>query len=537
MTSLRPYSNVRLAIPGDPLAHDTELASPTVSAEEEAKALGARNRLVIGLLLGSAFVVILNETIMGVALPQLIEDLQITASTAQWLTAAFMLTMAVVIPITGYLLQRFHSRPLFITAMSLFVAGTAVAAVAPGFTILLVGRILQASGTAIVFPLLMTTVMSLVPPATRGRMMGNISIVMSVAPAIGPTISGLILSVFNWRFMFIFVLPIAVGALVLGVVLMKNISEPSAGKVDILSIVLSALGFGGLVYGLSVAGTARNALELALPIAVGVISLALFTWRQLALQKENRALLDLRTLRSANFTLSIVMFAISMMAMFGVIVLLPIYMIDALGLPVVNVGLLLLPGGLVTGLLAPIVGRFYDRVGPRIPLITGATLVSADLWAMAMLLTVDSSWAMVLVTHLLLSIGLSLLFTPLFTASLASLKPQFYSHGSALLSTVQQVAGAAGTALFVTVYSSQLIALQADGVSNASATAAGIHTALMLGAVISLAGIVVSLFIRKPADEPTMAPGGEDLEAEVPEISATEVASEAFPADVAGGIR
>ena len=490
------------------MSHDTQLTSPTTSAEEQAKALGARNRLVIGLLLGSAFVVILNETIMGVALPQLIDDLGIKPSTAQWLTAAFMLTMAVVIPITGYLIQRFHSRPLFITAMSLFVAGTAIAAIAPDFTILLLGRIVQASGTAIIFPLLMTTVMTLVPPATRGRMMGNISIVMSVAPAIGPTISGLILSVFSWRFMFIFVLPIAIAALVIGFVFMKNISEPTAGKVDILSIVLSALGFGGLVYGLSVAGTAQNALELALPIAVGVVSLALFTWRQLTLQKQNRALLDLRTLKSANFTLSIVMFAISMMAMFGVIVLLPIYMIDALGFPVVNVGLLLLPGGLVMGLLGPIVGRFYDRVGPRIPLITGALLVSADLWAMAMFLTVDSTWVMVLVAHILLSIGLALLFTPLFTASLASLKPQFYSHGSALLSTIQQLAGAAGTALFVTVYSSQLIALQADGVSEAGATAAGVHTALMFGAIISLAGIVVALFIRKPANEQGMAPMG-----------------------------
>jgi len=492
------------------LSQDTRVISGTaeLSADEQERALGARNRLVIGLLLGSAFVVILNETIMGVALPRLIVDLDITAGTAQWLTAAFMLTMAVVIPITGYLLQRFHSRTLFIAAMSLFVAGTAIAAIAPGFTILLVARVVQASGTAIMFPLLMTTVMTLVPAETRGRMMGNISIVMSVAPAIGPTISGLILNVFSWRFMFVFVLPIAILALVLGVIFMKNITEPSASRVDALSIVLSAIGFGGLVYGLSIAGTAQSPFELWLPIGIGVLSLAFFVWRQLRLQRTDRALLDLRTLMSANFSLSIVMFAISMMAMFGVIVLLPIYLVDSLHLEEINVGLLLLPGGLVTGLLAPFVGRFYDRVGPRIPLIAGAILVSADLWAMAMLLNADSGWPTVLLAHVVLSIGLALLFTPLFTASLGSLRPQLYAHGSAIIGTIQQLAGAAGTALFVTVMSSQLIRLQAQGASTAVATAAGVHSALLFGAIISLAGIVVSLFIRKPVEQPGAAPMG-----------------------------
>ncbi len=152
-------------------------------------ATDARNKLVIGLLLVSAFVVILNETIMGVALPSLTRDLGITVTAGQWLTTGFMLTMAVVIPITGFLLQRFNTRPVFITAMSLFSLGTAISAVAPGFGVLLLGRVVQASGTAIMMPLLMTTVLTLVPPATRGRTMGNISIVISVAPAIGPTIS------------------------------------------------------------------------------------------------------------------------------------------------------------------------------------------------------------------------------------------------------------------------------------------------------------------------------------------------------------
>ncbi|HUG51340.1 MAG TPA: MFS transporter, partial [Terrimesophilobacter sp.] len=196
--------------------------------ESDSTTLGARNKLVITLLLVSAFVVILNETLMSVAIPHLMRDLSITASAAQWLTTVFMLTMAVVIPITGFLLQRFNTRPVFLAAMTLFSTGTLIAAIAPGFEVLLFARVVQATGTAIMMPLLMTTVMTLVPPASRGRTMGNISIVISVAPAIGPTISGAILSVLDWRWMFLLILPIALGALALGAARIKNVTTPRA---------------------------------------------------------------------------------------------------------------------------------------------------------------------------------------------------------------------------------------------------------------------------------------------------------------------
>ena len=216
----------------DSKAADSEAADAPASA-----ALRARDRLVITLLLISTFVVILNETIMGVAIPRLIDDLGISAGQAQWLTSGFMLTMAVVIPITGFLLQRFTTRPMFITAMTLFSLGTLIAAIAPGFTVLLLGRIVQASGTAIMFPLLLTTVMTLVDPASRGRMMGNISIVISVAPAIGPTISGLILSVLDWRWMFILILPIALPGIVTGIALLTTIKRAGL-EPGLLTIVL-----------------------------------------------------------------------------------------------------------------------------------------------------------------------------------------------------------------------------------------------------------------------------------------------------------
>jgi DHA2 family lincomycin resistance protein-like MFS transporter len=484
-------------------------ASGSVTSTATTAALDSRNRLVLTLLLVSTFVVILNETLMGVALPHLMRDLSISASAAQWLTTAFMLTMAVVIPITGFLLQRFHTRPVFITAMSLFSVGTLIAAVAPGFEVLLVARVVQATGTAIMVPLLFTTVMTLVPEQSRGRTMGNISIVISVAPAIGPTISGFILNVLDWRWMFILVLPIALAALITGAVRVPNVTEPRVTPIDVLSVILSAFGFGGIVYGLSNLGTPGSGITTVsgwLPLAVGAVGLALFIYRQLRLQRRDEALLDLRTFRASNFSYAIGMISISMVALFGTIILLPIYTQNVLGLDVLATGLLLLPGGLLMGILAPFVGRLYDRFGPSPLVVPGAIIVSAVLWSLTFLGEHTAFW-WVLVAHVALSLGLALLFTPLFTAGLAALKPELYSHDSAILGTIQQVAGAAGTALFVTVMTARSTALLGENASQAAATAAGIHSAFIYGAIISLFAIPVAFFIRKPAasGEPAFA--------------------------------
>jgi DHA2 family lincomycin resistance protein-like MFS transporter len=472
------------------------------STDAENARIGARNKLVISLLLVSAFVVILNETIMSVAVPVLMKDLGIAASAAQWLTTAFMLTMAVVIPITGFLLQRFHTRTVFLAAMTFFSLGTLVSALAPGFEVLVAGRVVQATGTAIMMPLLMTTVMTLVPPASRGKTMGNISIVMSVAPALGPTISGLILSVLDWRWMFWLVLPIAIGALILGAARIENVTEPRRIPVDGLSVVLSAFAFGGLIYGLSSLGEAARGnvvMPLWIPLVVGGVALALFTLRQLKLQRGDRALLDLRTFTSKTFTIATTMLVITMLALFGTIIVLPIYVQNVLGLDPLATGLLLLPGGLLMGLLGPVVGRIYDRHGPTVLVVPGSIIVSVVFWGMT-LLDESTPFIFVLVAHLGLSIGLAGLFTPVFTAGLGALKPQLYSHGSAIIGTVQQLAGAAGTALFITVMTAQSVALSAGGASDVSATAGGIQAAFLSGAIISLVAVAVSFFVRKPVD-------------------------------------
>jgi DHA2 family lincomycin resistance protein-like MFS transporter len=488
----------------------THTASTPIPARDQV--LGRRESRVIWLLLGAAFVAILNETTMAVAIPHLIDDLGITALMAQWLTTAFMLTMAVVIPITGFLLQMFTTRRVFLAAMSLFSTGTLLALVAPGFEVLVVARVIQASGTAIMMPLLMTTLMTVVPPHMRGRMMGRVSIVMSLAPAIGPTLSGVILDTLNWRSIFGIVLPIALVMLAVGARWMENIGETRPAPIDVRSVILSALGFGGIVFGLSqIGGAAQSGVgaadssavavwTLSVSFAVGGIALALFIWRQLRLQRIDDALLDLRVFHSTNFTLSIVQMLLMAVAFFGTITILPLFLQDVLGLTPTESGLMVLPGAILMGLLGPVIGRIYDRRGTRVLLVPGALITVSVLWFYTTIGQHSSPW-LLLVVQTVLSVGLAMSFTPLFTASLGSLPRRLYSHGSAVLGTVQQVAGAAGIAVMFTVMSAIMAGAVADGMPELAAEATGFRGAFLIAAIIATPTIVAAFLIRKPADD------------------------------------
>jgi DHA2 family lincomycin resistance protein-like MFS transporter len=481
------------------------------SAQSSAQQPVAPDYAVLRWLVGATFVVILNETIMINAIPRLMADFAVNANAAQWLSTAFMLTMAVVIPITGWFLQRVTTRFAFGLAMGVFCAGTLLAAAAWTFPVLLVARVIQAGGTAVMMPLLMTTLMAVVPVHDRGRVMGNVTLAMSVAPALGPAVSGVVLQSLSWRWIFLVVLPIAAAIGVFGLHRLVNVGEPVAGTVDWLSVVIAAMGFGSLVYGLSEVGVQGDHTIAYAALAVGVAGVGGFIWRQLVLQRVDRPLLDLRALRIRVFSLSLGVMAIAFMAMLGSMILLQLYLQNVRDMSPLATGMLVMPGGLAMGLLGPRVGRVYDALGARVLVIPGAIGLLASMTAFVALDATTPTWQ-ILVAHVVLMISLAALFTPVFTMGLGSLPPHLYSHGSSLLGTIQQIAGAMGTALVVTIMTSRATSLVGDGVAPVAASLDGMRWAFAVAA--GLCVIVLALVAMMPAriDDPDSTPAGAEPE-------------------------
>ena len=472
---------------------------------------------VLRWLVAATFIVILNETIMINAIPDLMEHFAVGTRAAQWLTTAFMLTMAVVIPVTGWFLQRVTTRQAFGLAMLVFCTGTLIAASAPAsmFWVLIVGRVVQAAGTAVMMPLLMTTLMSVVPETDRGRVMGNVTLAMSVAPAMGPAVSGLILSTLSWRWMFLLVLPVAASIALVGLSRLKNVGEPTVGSIDVPSVIASALGFGSLVYGLSLIGDKGASVPPAALIGAGLAVVALFVWRQLSLQRGGSPLLDLRTLTHRTYTLSLVLMAFAFMGFLGSMILIPLYLQNIRDLSTLQTGLLMMPGGLAMGLLGPQVGKVFDRVGGRPLVIPGSIAITI---ALGLLTVVDvgTPYALVLGAHILLMVGLACVFTPVFTLGLGAVPPPLYSHASSLLGALQQVFGAIGTALSVAVLTARQTSLLDGGAAKLEAYVGGMRWAFALSALLSI--VVIGLAVVLPGRLPAGADGHEGPVAEIDEL-------------------
>ena len=454
--------------------------------------------LVIGLLMASTFLVLLNEMLLGVALPTLIRDLGITPSAGQWLTTGYLLTLAVLIPATTFVMRRLPLRTIFLTASSVFIVGTAIAAAAPDFEVLLVARIIQAIGTAVFVPLLITTAIRLIPESRRGRIMALVTAVPALAPAVGPAVSGLVLTFLPWRWLFILVLPLAVIALIAGALKLKNITTPERASLDLQSLALSAIGFGGLVLGLSVIGESASGhapFSPAVPISVGVVGVAAFVLRQVALRRRRTALLDMRIFQNRTFTVAILIMLFVAMNAFGVALVLPLVLTGALGLSTLAIGLFLFPGGLIIAGVSWLGGRVYDRWGPLPLAVPGAVIWAASIWFLSTL-TVASGAGAYLAGYLVMTAGQAMIWGPVTTLALSSLRSELYPHGSAAFTTVQQLAGAVGGAVLVSAYTIGAGAADAGQLSIAETVDAG-QGAFVTAGVVAIVGIIGTLFIGR----------------------------------------
>lgn len=451
---------------------------------------------IIGALAFGAFLMILNETVLTVALPSIMIDYDVSAATGQWLTTGFLLTVAVVIPMTGYLLQRYSLRGLFVFALCSFLIGLVLAVVAPTFSVLLVARVIQAIGTAIVLPLLMSTTLTLVPAKRRGTVMGLNSIVIAVGPAVGPTVSGVIVNTMSWHWIFALMTPLAVLVLALGIVFIKVPSATRKVPVDVISVILSAFAFGGLVYAIPTVGGGLQNLTLPLVSGViGVAALVIFIVRQVRLTRSGRELLNLQPFKNRNFRLSVIMIMIAMGTLLGTVVILPIFLQNGSGLSTMTIGMMLLPGGLVQIAVGPIFGRVYDRHGPRPVLIPGALMLALGQWLFT---TVDPGTALgfIVLFHTVFCVGLAMLMTGLLSAALSDVPYALYGHGSAIFNTGQQLGGAIGTTIFVTVMSAVAAAESDAGSDLVDGLFDGAHIAFVIGGILATVAVMCAPFIK-----------------------------------------
>ncbi|MEH7438646.1 DHA2 family efflux MFS transporter permease subunit [Neobacillus drentensis] len=483
---------------------------------------------IIAILMIGAFIAFLNNTLLNIALPSIMKDLEIEASTVQWLTTGFMLVNGILIPLSAFLIQKFSVRQLFLAAMILFTLGTVLAGFAHAFPLLLTGRMTQAAGSAIMMPLLMNVMLTSFPVEKRGMAMGVFGLVLMFAPAIGPTLSGWIIEHYDWRMLFHFITPIAVVVVLIGFFLLKDKKGKVDIKLDFLSVILSSVGFGGLLYGFSSAGKdGWDSPKVYGTLAIGVIALVTFILRNL---NQERPLLNFRIYKYPMFALSSAISMVVTMAMFSGMLLLPIYVQTIRGISPIDAGLLLLPGAIVMAIMMPITGKLFDKFGGRLLAIIGLSITVITSYLLSNL-TLDMSYKHLIFLYTLRMFGMSMVNMPVTTNGLNQLPARFYPHGTAMNNTMQQVSGAIGTALLVTVmttraktHATELVAAaKAKMLSNPPTTAIteamklkmqhdiqmkamleGINDAFYVSVFIAGLALVLALFIKraKQAEDP-----------------------------------
>ncbi|TWT13464.1 MDR family MFS transporter [Planomicrobium sp. CPCC 101079] len=459
---------------------------------------------IIAILFTGAFVTIFTQTLLNIALPRIMADLEVSASTVQWLVTGYMLVNGILIPASAFFIQRYSNRSIFILAMTLFSLGTLLAGVAPTFSILLAGRMIQASGAALMMPLLMNVILAAFPVEKRGSAMGVFGLVMVVAPAIGPTLSGYIVEHYSWRVLFFIILPVALISLALGIFKLKNLTVQNRNiSLDKVSIVLSSIGFGGILYGFSSAGTMGwDDPAVYGTIAVGVISLIVFVFRQLKLKEP---LLEVRIYKYPMFALSSVISITLSMSMFSAMILMPIYVQTIKGISPIQSGLLMLPGALVMGFMSPVTGRLFDKFGAKVLAIPGLAIVAFTTYLFSQL-SLETTYLEIMAMYTARMFGISMVMMPVMTNGLNTLPMKSYPHGTAINNTLQQVSGAIGSAFLITIMNTRAEStgkeLAASGAAPETimnnAMLEGINFSFFVSMFIALLALVLALFIKKP---------------------------------------
>ncbi|MDW0118757.1 DHA2 family efflux MFS transporter permease subunit [Sporosarcina thermotolerans] len=471
---------------------------------------------MIAILFFGAFVAFLNNTLLNIALPVIMNEFEVKPSDVQWLTTGFMLVNGIMIPASAFFVQKFTNRRLFLTAMTLFSIGTALAIFAPTFGLLVTARMIQASGSALMMPLLMNVMLVAFPIERRGSAMGMFGLVMFTAPAIGPTLSGYIVEHYSWRTLFEIVLPFAILTLIFAFIKLKNITPNTDVKLDVFSLILSSIGFGGLLYGFSSAGDKGwDAPIVYGTIAIGAISLLTFIIRQLRMEVP---MLDFRIYKYPMFALASVISIVLSVAMFSGMILTPLYVQEVRGISPFEAGILMLPGAIIMGLMSPITGRLFDKYGAKVLAITGLVITVITTFYLSRL-ELHSGYYYLMALYTVRMFGMSMVMMPIMTNGLNQLPMKSNPHGTAMNNTLQQVSGAIGSAILLTIMTKRM---EKSGMSLAEEAATsgtipsdqnalatfqqqiemkamldGINFSFLIATIIATAALFLTLFIKR----------------------------------------
>jgi drug resistance transporter, EmrB/QacA subfamily len=449
-------------------------------------------KAIIALLVFSGFIATFNETILNVALSPLMVEMNVTAGTIQWIITAYMIVVAVLVPVTAFLMETFETKHLFLGAMTILLVGTIAAAFSGSFAMLLISRILQAAGTGMLIPIMMNTVLVVTPPQNRGSVMGACGAALTLGPAFGPTVAGIVLQSFTWHALFYILIPIIVIAMILGSIYLVNVSTVTKPKIDVISIILSTIGFGGFIYGINGLSENGNIKIIALIFIIGIISLILFCKRQMSLKQP---MLNLRAFKYPVFTIGTLLVMISMMAVFTMAVMLPMFLQGALKTSTFIAAMALFPATLISGGVTPIAGKIYDRLGAKILLPVGFAVILVPLFMLSRS-NADTSLMTIIMLFIVVDIGIALAMSPSQTTALSSLPKEYYPHGVAILNTLQQLSAAIGSSLFIGIMSaSQLKALSNQATAQV-ATATGFSSATLALSGFVLIGLCLSFALR-----------------------------------------
>lgn len=480
-------------------------------------------RQMIGVLLLGTFITVLNAMLLTSALPAIMSDMQISATTVQWLTSGYSLTEAVVIPLAAFLMGRFDTRKLFLGGMSIFAVGSIISAVSPVFGLLLLGRVLQACATGFVMPMVFSVILLIIPREKRGGAMGAIGLIIGFAPTIGPSLSGVLVDTVGWRAIFGIVAVCAVLVVLYAAKAVKPYGDFKRSRFDVPSFLLSTIGLICLLYGLSSLSSSTNLVVNIVLIIVGVALLATYATRQLHLEQP---MLRVDILKVRNYRTAVICVAVFQATVMGVGTVMPLYIQGALGESATISGLTLLPGAAISAFAGLVSGRIFDKRGVRIPVIIGTIIIVIGAIGFTML-GIDAPIAAVAVVYGLLVIGMQFTMTPLNTWGVNSLPNEAIQHAQSTSNTINQVAASFGIALLVTV--SSAVSGQTVSTDTAQQLYAGYHAAFYV--VVLLAVIAAIMIVTLVRDKKQAAKAAEQTAATAANVQQTTGSEQQAAAD------